>query len=78
MSQKMLRDVTAGIPDLIEEAVNALFTHKDYIGIARTENRLEALLQSLVNKYNKYIDEKLRSAKFEDRALRKIERVSSS
>lgn len=73
--QKTLRNSITGIPVLIGKNVTALVIIKACNEIWKTESRLEAMLQGLVNKA---IDEKLWSINVENCVLRKIEDVASS
>lgn len=70
-----MRDAIAGIHSLIEDAVTAIATTKGQNGVRRTDNWLQAMLKSLVNKT---LDEKLYFVNFENCLLRRIEEVIAS
>lgn len=69
VSQATLRDAIAGIQSFIKDIVTTMVTQEGHNGTSRTDNRLEAMLQDIVNKVT---DDKLRLVEFESRLLRKI------
>lgn len=75
MIKAILRDAIAGILALAEDDVTTLATQACQNEISRTDNRLDAMLQDLVNKA---IADKLRPVEFENRLLRTIGDVISS
>lgn len=74
VSRATMTDAIAGIMRSTEEAVTAFFISDAHNGVSRTDNRLKTMLQSLVNRV---INKKLRSIEFENRLLRKIERIAA-
>lgn len=58
VSQAMMRPNIAGISGFMEDALTALVTPNGHKGVKRTENRLQDILQGLVNKI---FDERLDS-----------------
>lgn len=70
VSQKSLKDAITGIPGLMEDDETALVNREGHSKIKRTDNRVQYILQGVVNIP---IGEKLNSAEFENRHLRKIE-----
>lgn len=74
MSQANLTDAIPGIPGLIESAVTALIIPEGHNGIVTTNNRIEVMLQGLVNKA---IDKKVRSIELENYLACKVENLTS-
>lgn len=62
LDQAAWRDAVAGIHSLIEAVVNVLVTTECPNGVSRTESRLEAMQQGLVDTV---VDENFRSIKVE-------------
>lgn len=56
MSQETLTDAIVSIFDLIKDGVTGMIIPKGHKGIASTDNRLDAMLQGVINEA---IDEKL-------------------
>lgn len=75
MSQATLKGSILRIFGLTEDDVTALVPLEGRNGISRTDNRLKARLQNLVNTG---IDKKLRSVKFENGLLHTSKDVASS
>lgn len=70
VSQSTLSESMASIPGLIGDVVTALIRTEGQYRVKRTDNRLQAVLQILVNMT---LDEKLKYVKFVDRMNRKVE-----
>lgn len=64
--QTTLRDALECIPGLIEDSTTALITYEGQNGTGTINTRLEAMLQSLINKA---IDENLNFVKFNKRSI---------
>lgn len=70
-----MNDAITGIHCLVEDAVIVLVTPAGHNGIAMSDNRLQAMLQVVVNKSN---DENLDFVEFKRRLLEKIKKETTS